>query len=264
MMDVAAIRASAGRIRRDVIELAYRSRGPHTGSALSCVDLLATLYGSVLRLDPWDERDILILSKAHGAMALYATLAEHGIIDRQRLAGYCQDGGTLPGHLDRQTCPGVEVSAGSLGHGFSMGLGWALGFKRAGITRRVFAVIGDGESQEGAIWEGAMFAARLGLDNFTALLDYNRLQGYGRPAEVCAYEPIVDKWLSFGWHVERVDGHDPHAIGSACAVETGGRPRLLVADTIKGKGVSFMEDQLVWHYYIVTDDIRHQALEELD
>jgi transketolase len=249
-------------IRQDIIWLANRSGGPHVGSALSCADILAVLYSEVMRLDPWDERDIFILSKAHASMALYATLAAKGILSRDCLASYCQDGG-LPAHLDRQTGRGVECSAGSLGHGFSMGLGMAFGFKARGEDRRVFVLLGDGESQEGAIWEGAMFAPKLGLDNFTAIIDYNNLQGYGRPQEICSFEPLADKWLAFGWDVVTVDGHDPEELRATLHVESVGRPRLVIARTVKGKGVSFMENELIWHYYIVTDEIRERALCEL-
>ncbi len=257
------VTAAARSIRRDIIEMAYRSAAPHVGSALSCVDILATLYFCVLRLEPWGSRDICILSKAHAAKALYATLAAKGIMPAEMLASYCRQGGTLPAHLDRATGHGIECSAGSLGHGFNIGLGMAHGFKLQRTDRRVFAVIGDGESQEGSIWEGALFAPRLELDNFTAIMDCNNLQGYGRATEICSFEPIVDKWRSFGWHVCEADGHDHGAILAAVAEDSGGKPKIIVARTIKGKGVSFMENELVWHYFIVTAEHRARALEEI-
>jgi transketolase len=257
------IRQAAVAVRREIIEMAYRSGGPHVGSALSCVDILATLYCRILRLDPWDQRDVFILSKAHAAMALYATLAVRGVMPFELLNTYCQDGGALPAHLDRRTGPGIECSAGSLGHGFSMGLGMAHGFNLQQSGRRVFALIGDGESQEGSIWEGALFAPRLGLDNFTAIMDCNNLQGYGRVTEICSFEPMAEKWLAFGWHVREVDGHDHGALLAALDEKSPGRPKLIVARTTKGKGVSFMEDQLIWHYYIVTAEQRARALKEL-
>ncbi|GAM10555.1 hypothetical protein OR1_02844 [Geobacter sp. OR-1] len=250
-------------IRREIVELAHRSGGPHVGSALSCADILATLYGEILRFDPWEERDIFILSKAHAATALYAALAVKGIITPELLAGYCKNGGKLPAHLDRLSAPGIECSAGSLGHGFNVGLGMAFGFKRKGSAQRVFALVGDGETQEGSIWEGALFAPQHGLDNFTAIMDYNNLQGYGRPREICSFEPVIAKWESFGWQVAAVDGHDHQALAAAIAGPTAGKPRMIVAGTVKGKGVSFMEDQLIWHYYIVTDEIRERAMQEL-
>jgi transketolase len=250
-------------IRREIIEMAHRSGGPHVGSALSCADILAVLYGSSLRLDPWEMRDIFILSKAHASMALYAALAVSGIMDSGLLTTYCRDNGALPAHLDRLTGPGIECSAGSLGHGFGMGLGMAFGFRKQRSDRRVVVLIGDGESQEGSVWEGALFAPRMGLNNFTAIMDYNNLQGYGRATEICSFEPVAEKWRAFGWHVCETDGHDHDAIRAAYTEDSCGKPKLIVARTIKGKGVSFMEDQLIWHYYIVTDQHRAAALNEL-
>lgn len=254
---------TARNIRRTILDLAHRSGSPHVGSSLSCADLLTVLYFAEMRLEPWEQRDIFILSKAHAAMSLYATLAERGVISRDVLDGYYKSGGTLPAHLDRSTIPGVETSGGSLGHGFSIGLGMAYGFKKADSSRRVYVVIGDGESQEGAVWEGALFAPALGLDNFTAFIDFNNLQGYGRACEICSYEPVAEKWSAFGWKTLVVDGHDHQALIEALEVDHGGRPKMIVARTTKGKGVSFMEDQLVWHYYTVTDDHHDRALEEL-
>lgn len=251
------------KIRRTIIEMANRSKSPHVGSCLSCADILATLYFSTLKLEPWNERDIFILSKGHAAMSLYSTLHARGILDEAMIMGYYQDSGTLPAHLDRCPDKGIEVSAGSLGHGFNMGLGIAYGFKKKNSSRQVFALIGDGESEEGSIWEGALFAPTLGLDNFTAIIDYNNLQGYGRPAEICAYEPVKSKWESFGWHAIEVGGHDHAALQNAFAESSQGKPKIIIARTTKGKGVSFMEDQLVWHYFVVTDEHKRLSLEEL-
>jgi transketolase len=250
-------------IRREIIEMAHRSGAGHVGSALSCVEILTTLYFHALRLDPWEERDIFILSKAHASMALYATLAAKGLLPRQLLDSYYQDCGALPGHLDMRTGCGVECSGGSLGHGFNMGLGMAYGFKGQGTDRRVYVLIGDGEAEEGSIWEGALFAPRQGLDNVTAIMDCNNLQGYGRPDAICSFEPIADKWQAFGWHVCEVDGHDHDALRHALDEDGRGKPKAIIARTIKGKGVSFMEDQLIWHYYVVTEQHRAMALEEL-
>jgi len=243
--------------------MAHRSGGPHVGSALSCADILAVLYGGRLRLEPWENRDIFILSKAHASMALYAALAVSGLMAPELLQTYCLENGALPAHLDRFTGPGIECSAGSLGHGFNIGLGMAHGFKQQRSGRSVFVLIGDGESQEGSIWEGALFAPPMGLDNFTAIMDYNNLQGYGRATEICSFEPVAAKWQSFGWHVCAIDGHDHSAVLAALAEDSGGRPKLIVARTVKGKGVSFMENELIWHYYIVTDQHKDAALKEL-
>jgi transketolase len=262
-MSVEPIEQAVQRIRRDIIEMAFRSSGPHVGSALSCVEILANLYINKMRLEPWDQRDIFILSKAHAAMALYATLVERGIMMPETLESYYQDNGSLPAHLDRFTGRGIECSAGSLGHGFNIGLGIAAGFKQQRSNRLVYVLIGDGESQEGSIWEGSLFAPRLGLDNFTAIMDCNNLQGYGRPSEICHFEPIAPKWEAFGWHVCEVDGHDHVSISQAFDEDCHGKPKIIIARTVKGKGVSFMENQLVWHYYIVTDELRALALIEL-
>jgi len=250
-------------VRRRIIEVAHRSRCPHVGCALSCVDILVALYFDVLRLEPWAQRDVCILSKGHAALALLCVLVERGLMEEGMLEGYFADGGTLPAHLDRFTAEGVEVSTGALGHGLSIGLGLALGHRRAGRDRRVFVVMGDGESQEGSVWEAALFAGRYGLDNLTAVVDFNNLQGYGRPTEICAFEPVAAKWKAFGWSAVEVDGHDMGALSAALQKPTGGRPRAVIARTVKGKGVSFMEDRLEWHYYIVTDEHRRRALEEL-
>lgn len=256
---------TAREARRLIIETAYRSRSPHVSPSLSCVDLLVSLYFNKLNIDEndWEKRDIFILSKAHAAMALYAVLTIKGFITREVLDGYMQDGGTLPAHLDRFTAKGVEASAGSLAHGFNMALGMAYGFKLKGEKRSVFSLIGDGESEEGSIWEGALFAPKLGLDNFTAFLDYNNLQGYGRPSEICSFEPVADKWNAFGWQVYKVGGHNFDDITSALNKPNNGKPKMIIADTVKGKGVSFMEDELKWHYFIVTEEIKKRALQDL-
>ncbi|HHT9113786.1 MAG: transketolase [Planctomycetes bacterium] len=253
----------AKEIRKTIVNLAHNSKGPHIGSALSCVDVLTTLYFNVMRLDPWDKRDIFILSKAHAAMALYSVLFARGILGERVLEGYYKNDGTLPAHLDRFTAKGIEVSAGSLGHGFNIGLGMAFGFKKSGVDQKVYVLIGDGESQEGSVWEGALFGSKLGLNNFAVVMDYNNLQGYGRAREICSFEPIKLKWEAFGWHAIEIDGHDICAIREAFGEDSSGKPKIIIAHTTKGKGVSFMEDQLTWHYYVVTDEHKKKALEEL-
>jgi transketolase len=250
-------------VRRNIIGMAHRSKCAHVGSALSCVDILTALYFDRLRLEPWSERDIFVLSKAHGAMALYSVLAERGIMPREMLSGYFAENGTLPGHLDRFAAKGIETSGGSLGHGFNIALGMAFGFKKSGSDRQVYTVIGDGESEEGSIWEGALFGSRLGIDNFTVIVDFNNLQGYGRPSEICHYENLRAKWESFGWTCFEVSGHSFEELMAAFATPPAGRPKVIIARTTKGKGISFMEDQLIWHYYIVTDEIWDKALREL-
>jgi transketolase len=252
----------AKEIRRSIIEMAHVSKGPHVGSALSCADILAVLYFQIMKTEHWEQRDLFILSKAHAAMALYAALAAKGIIDKKDLAGYYQNGGTLPGHLDKLTAKGVEVSAGALGHGFNIGIGLALGYKKQKNSRQVFVLIGDGESQEGSIWEGALFAPKLALNNLTVIMDYNNLQGYDVTNDICAFEPISAKWASFGWDVQEIDGHDYQAL-KVSLQHSSEKPRMIIAKTVKGRGVTFMENKLEWHYYIVTDELYRKALEEL-
>lgn len=255
----------ASQVRRLIIEAACRSKAPHVGSALSCVDILTALYFEKMRIDEdhWENRDIFILSKAHAAVALYAVLTAKGIISEEIFRGYMQNDGTLPAHLDRYAAKGIEVSAGALGHGFNMALGMAYSYKLKNDKRQIFVLIGDGESQEGSIWEGALFAPKLGVDNLTAIMDRNNLQGYGRPTEICHFEPVADKWKAFGWETLTVDGHDFTAMKRALAMPHRKRPKMIIAKTAKGKGVSFMEDEMKWHYFVVTDELKCKALKEL-
>lgn len=250
-------------IRRSIIGVAHKCQCPHVGSALSCVDILTVLYFDVLNLEPWGRRDICILSKGHASLALCCTLAKRGIINDAVLNGYFVNNGTLPAHLDRFTAKGIEVSSGALGHGFNVGLGIAFGFKKKNQPRKVYTVIGDGESQEGSIWEGALFAPKFDLGNFTAIMDYNNLQGYGRARDICSFEPVNKKWAAFGWHVIDVDGHNHKSIRDALHQDSCGKPKMIIAHTTKGRGVSFMEDRLEWHYYIVADEHKEKALKEL-
>jgi transketolase len=263
---VKRLEKSAAEVRRFIIEVACKSKSAHVGSALSCADILVALYFHELKnLDKkhWQNRDKFILSKAHAAMALYAVLTAKGLMSRKTFFDYFQNNGTLPAHLDRFTAKEIEVSAGSLGHGFNMAIGMAYGYKLKKDKRRVFALIGDGESQEGSIWEGALFAAKLGVDNLTAIMDYNNLQGYGRPTEICHFEPVADKWRAFGWQVCQIDGHDFKQILDAFQRLHHGKPKIIIAKTVKGKGVPFMENQMKWHYYIVTDELSDKAQKEL-
>ena len=249
--------------RKLIIEIACRSRTPHVGSSLSCVDILVALYFGYLKIKPTDykNRDIFVLSKGHAALALYVALTLKGLLSRRSLYGYLQNNGTLPAHLDREKSRWIECSAGSLGHGFNIALGMAYGYKLRHDKRKIVSVIGDGESQEGSIWEAALFAAKLKIDNFTGIIDYNNLQGYGRPKDICHYEPLAAKWRAFGWEVVRANGHNHLEIIAACNQPHHGKPKIIIADTTKGKGVDFMEDKLQWHYYIVTDELKEKALQ---
>jgi len=253
----------ATEIRKNILHIANLAGSPHVGSALSCVDILSTLYFKVLQLDDYENRDLFILSKAHSAMALYATLYERGLLSRDDMEGYYQNGGTLPAHTDRNSNPYIEVSAGSLGHGLPIATGIAHALKLKESEREVYVLMGDGESQEGSVWEAAMLAPHLELNNLTVFIDRNDLQGYGRASEILSYEPIDQKFLAFNWEVLRVDGHNSKAIEEAVNFQTT-KPKMIICDTIKGKGVSFMEDELIWHYYVVTDEIKQKAMRELE
>jgi transketolase len=241
-------------IRADALRMVHRANASHIGSCLSIADLLAVLYHDVLRVDParpdWPDRDRFILSKGHAAAVLYAVLAERGFFPVAWLDDFCRDGSRLPGHVTSHQLPGVEVSTGSLGHGLAIGAGMALAARRAARPARAVVLLSDGELDEGSTWEAVLFAAHHRLDNLVAIVDYNKIQSFGRVADVLDLDPLADKWRAFRWSAREVDGHDLAAIGAALAALPfeAGRPSVLVAHTVKGKGVSFMEDDLAWHY----------------
>jgi transketolase len=251
----------ASKLRANIIETSSRTGTPHLASCLSCVDLLTALYFSVLRIDPAKpkdvERDRFILSKGHGAMALFHVLALRGFYSEDMLLAYGNDGSVFaehpptPDHL-----AGIEAATGSLGHGLPLGLGMALAARIQKRSYSVYAVLGDGECNEGSIWECAMLAAAQKVSNLCAIVDFNKWQATGRSQEVMALDPLVDKWRAFGWNTYEIDGHDMTAILSAINMfqATNNRPTAIIAHTIKGKGVSFMEDDNNWHYRIPTAD----------
>jgi transketolase len=259
----------AQRIRSDVLRMVQRARASHVGTCLSMADILAVLYADILRISPAaplePARDRFLLSKGHGAAAVYAVLAECGFFPKEQLDTFCADGSPLAGHIAHQGVPGVEASTGSLGHGLSIGCGLALSFQRRGETPRVFVVLSDGECDEGAVWEAALFAAHHRLENLVAIVDYNKIQSFGTVAEVLGLEPFAEKWRAFNWSVREVDGHDHAAVRQALQPVpwTPGRPSLLLAHTVKGKGVSFMEDRLEWHYRSPNDEQLAKALSEV-
>ena len=256
-------------IRAHVLHMTHRANASHVGSCLSIADLLAVLYSDVLRVDParpdWPDRDRFILSKGHGCAALYAVLAEQGFFPKEWLDTYCQDGAHLAGHITHHGVPGVEVSTGSLGHGLSIGCGMALAGKRDSCPYRVFVLLSDGECDEGSTWEAALFAPHHHLDNLIAIVDYNKIQSFGRVKEVLDLEPLAAKWRAFGWAVQEIDGHNFREIEKALLSVPFdvGQPSCIIAHTIKGKGVSFMENQLAWHYKSPNDEELQQALAEL-
>lgn len=254
-------------IRKSILDMMYRSKSSHIGSCFSIVEILYTLYFKVLNIQgstyKLEAKDKFILSKAHGSAALYATLAERGFFSKERLREYYVDGGSLPGHLDMLSVPGVEVSAGSLGHGLSIGTGIAIAKKQECKSEHVYVLLGDGECNEGSVWEAAMLAAHLQLTNLTAIVDYNKFQGFGKTNEVINQRNLNERWLAFGWEVIEVDGHNIEKLEEALkAVQKG--PKVLIAHTIKGKGVSFMENKLEWHYKSPNDQEYLLALKEME
>ena len=258
----------ARKIRINAIKMVAKSNSSHIGSSLSMADILAVLYMDILRVDPsrpeWSERDRFILSKGHAATGLYAALALCGFFPMAWLERFCQDDSLLLGHVSHHV-PGVELSTGSLGHGLPVGCGLALANKRAKKTQRVFVLLSDGECDEGSNWEAALFAAHHKLDNIVAIVDANGLQGFGRVEEILGLNPLAEKWRAFGWAAREIDGHDHDSLRTLLnqiPLEAD-RPSLLVAHTIKGKGVSFMEDQLAWHYKSPNPEQLSQALKQL-
>ena len=247
--------------------MAHAGKTPHVASALSCVDLLVALYFSALRIDPAKpedpDRDRLLLSKGHGCMAQYGALAERGFFPEAVLEEYARDGGRLAEHPGPHCVPGIEAATGSLGHGLPIGAGLALAAKVRGANYRVFVVMSDGECYEGSVWEAALFAPAQRLDRLTAIVDYN---GWSAMAPTYpAMEPFAEKWRAFGWCVQEIDGHDAEALTAALAAVPfePGRPSAIIARTVKGKGVSFMENDLEWHYRPPNDQDLQRALLEI-
>lgn len=267
-LSVASAESLARDIRLDVLEMVHRARASHVGACFSIVDALAVLYGRVMRLRPqdpaWEDRDRFILSKGHAAAAVYATLARIGVLSREDLQTYGADGSLYMTHVSHKI-RGVEFSSGSLGHGLPFGTGKALAAKRRGRAWRVFVMLSDGEMDEGSNWEALMFAAHHQLDNLVAIIDYNKLQSLATIADTLALEPLTDKLRAFGWAVREVDGHDHAALEAALGGTpwSPGRPSVLVMHTTKGKGVSFMENRVEWHYKSPNDEQLAAARAEL-
>lgn len=270
-MELAELERIALDIRTDIVRMIGAAGSGHPGGSLSCADILTALYfGDVLAYDPadphWGDRDYFFLAKGHAAPALYATLAHAGFFPTGELISLRKLGSMLQGHPDSNLVPGVEVSTGSLGQGLSIAAGAACGLRLQGKPASVFAVLGDGECEEGQVWEAAMFAAHQKLDALTAIMDNNGLQIDGAITDVCSPELLSDKFAAFGWDVHEVDGHDIAAlIGllGACKADRGGKPHAIIAHTVKGKGVSFMENQVGWHGKAPNAEQLEQALGEL-
>ncbi len=245
-----------------------QQRGTNVASAMSAVDLLVGLYFGAMHITPPEDsdRDRFILSKGHAASALYATLAQRGLIDHAALENFLVDGSPLAGHPSRANLPGIEASTGALGHGLPMGVGLAWAAKLSGSPVRVFVMQGDGEQQEGSVWEAAGLATRLGLDNLVVIVDINGLQGYDRVDDLTQLELFADKWRAFGWQTREIDGHDHEQINEALTSWplSPAMPTAILARTVKGKGVKEMEDKLGWHYFSVPPEKIEAFVRELD
>ena len=269
MRDHKGLNEIANVIRKDIVSMICKSKSGHPGGSLSAVEILTALYFDQMNIDPtnpkMEDRDRFVLSKGHAAPALYATLSERGYFDKEELNHLRQIGSMLQGHPDMKKIPGVEMSTGSLGQGFSVACGMAMAAKLDNAPWNVYALLGDGEVQEGIIWEAAMSAAHYKLDNMIAFLDYNGLQIDGDVESVMNINPIEDKFKTFGWNVITIDGHDFDQIFAALdmAKDTVGKPTMIIAKTIKGKGVSFMENQASWHGSAPSEEQLQQALSEL-
>lgn len=257
-------------IRRRSIEMVNLAKSSHIGSSLSIVELLVVLYRRILRARPekpdWPERDRFILSKGHACVAHYAILAEMGYFPLEWLETYYKNGSSLPGHATHSCVPGVEVSTGSLGHGLSLAAGMALVGKREKKDYRIFCLLSDGECDEGSTWESILFAPHHKLDNLTAIVDYNKIQALGNVKDVLALEPLAKKWRAFGWAVREIEGHNLEEIEESLSQLPfeKGKPSCVIAHTIKGKGVSFMENELLWHYRSPQGEEFEAAMRELE
>ena len=271
-IDTADARVLAWLIRRHGLEMTHISRGSHIGAIFSLAEIMATLYTGVLNVNPAEPkmtgRDRLILSKGHAGAAVYAALAERGFFDVEELSTHYANGSRLSGHVSHKGVPGVEFSTGSLGHGLSVAAGMALGGKKDQADWRVFCVMGDGECDEGSVWEAALQAHQYKLDNLIAVVDHNRMQSLDFCENTIALEPFTDKWASFGWNVMQVDGHDVAALRVAFEQAKANRgtdkPTGIIAETTKGQGVSFMENDILWHYRTPQGEEYEAALKELE
>ena len=253
-------------LRRRVVRVFADGNRGHVGSALSLVEILRVLYDEIMRYDAnnpnWSERDRFVLSKGHGCIALYVLLAEKGFFPDSELARFCKSNGILGGHPDHRKVPGVEASTGSLGHGLSIAIGFAVKARLDETKSRTFVVIGDGESNEGSIWEAALFAGKHRLSDLTVLLDYNKHQSYGPTSYVQDLEPLADKWRSFGFAVAEVDGHSLDELREVLTdlPLDGGKPSAIICHTVKGKGIDFAENNMEWHHKSRATDEEVEAL----
>jgi transketolase len=244
----------AWKIRRHGIEMTHISQGSHIGAILSVTDIVAVLYNDIANINPQNpkmpERDRIILSKGHAGAAIYAALAEKGFFDVEELKTHYADGSRLSGHVSHKGIPGVEFSTGSLGHGLSVAAGMAYGAKKDQKNHKVFVILGDGECDEGSVWEAALMANHYRLNNLVAVIDHNKMQSLDFCENTIELSPFVDKWKAFGWNVIDIDGHNHEELRDAYnqATSSQNKPTVIIANTIKGKGISFMENDILWHY----------------
>ena len=263
--EIRSLQAKARQLRCDMVDVTVWAGGAHIGGALSMADVLTALYYHYLNVRPgepgWPERDRFVLSKGHGGVGLSCVLADKGYFDKELLREFNHFKSPFGMHLDGNKVPGVDASTGSLGHGLSMALGMALGARFQTQAWRTYCVLGDGECNEGSVWEAAMAAAHYKVDTLTAVVDRNQMMIDGRTEDIMSLEPFADKWKAFGWHVREIDGHDLAQIGEAIegAQTTKGAPTVIVCNTVKGKGVDFMEDQVKWHYGSIDSELAAKA-----
>ncbi len=258
----------AWKIRRHAIEMTHISHGSHIGSVLSVADIVAVLYGNTMKVFPEhpkdDHRDRFILSKGHAGAAVYAALAELGFFPVSELKTHYADGSNLSGHVSHKNIPGVEFSTGSLGHGIGIGCGMAMAAKLNEKQHKVYVVIGDGECNEGSVWEAALFANHFNLCNLVVIIDHNKLQGYGSCKDTIDLIDLGAKWEAFGWNTIEVDGHNHNELNGAFENTGTNKPTCIVAHTVKGKGISFMENQVLWHYKDPQGEYYTSAIHELE
>lgn len=266
-LEIKKLEKISTKIRREVLSMVYHSKSGHLGCSLSIVDILLVLYFKVLHINPkkpsLKTRDIFLLSKGHACSALYAVLAERGFFPKSQLLTYFKNGSKLAGHVTIGSLPGIEATFGSLGHGLSIGIGMALAIKHKNIPSKVYVLIGDGECAEGSIWEGVNFAGHHKINNLILLLDYNNLQIMGHGTDILNSLPFENKFKSFGWDVKSVDGHNISTLSKTLQTQTLTKPLVIIANTIKGKGISFMENKVEWHGKVPNEEEYGLALREL-
>ncbi|WP_051120112.1 transketolase [Bacillus sp. 1NLA3E] len=269
-MDTKELKIMANQVRQDIIDIAYKAQGPsHPGPALSCTDIITALYFKIMKVNSnnpkWEDRDRLVLSKGHACPVLYSALARKGFFPVEDLTTVRRINSKLQGHPDMKKTPGVDMTSGSLGNGLGAAMGMALYSKATGKNFKTYCILGDGEIQEGAVWEAALSAVRFKLDNLIAIVDYNHFQSCGSVEDILPMGPLGDKWKSFGWNVININGHDMSEIVNKLQVASNyaGSPTVIIANTVKGKGVSYMEHDNSWHQKIPTAEQYEQAMMEL-